>query len=203
MPQPAVFLDKDGTLIDDVPYNVDPAQICLTAGAIVGLKLLQEAGYKLLVISNQSGVARGYFPETALRSVWRQLDQLLAPAEVYLSGYYYCPHHPTGAIAAYAIDCGCRKPKPGLLRQAAQAHDLDLAQSWFVGDILNDVQAGRSAGCRTVLIDNGNETEWHCSPDRLPHHIVSDLEIAAKVILAVDQVGAKYLPKSDRSSVES
>ncbi len=177
----AVFLDKDGTLIDDVPYNVDPERIQLTQGAVEGLQTLSAAGYKLIVITNQSGVARGYFPESALVAVEARLRQLLA-AGVTLAGFYYCPHHPDGVVADYAIACSCRKPEPGLLLRAADYHGIDLAQSWFIGDILNDVEAGRRAGCKTVLIDNGNETEWQLSPKRLPHYIVTNLAEAALVI---------------------
>ncbi len=178
----AVFLDKDGTLIEDVPYNVDPERIQLTRGAVEGLYVLYKAGYQLIVITNQSGVARGYFPESALVAVEERLRQLLAEVGVPCLGFYYCPHHPDGVVQELAIACACRKPEPGLLLCAAADHDIDLAQSWFIGDILNDVEAGRSAGCRTILIDNGNETEWQLSPQRTPHYTVADLAEAAQVI---------------------
>lgn len=184
---PAVFLDKDGTLIENVPYSVDPEKMRLTRGAVAGLKLLHRANYALIVISNQSGVARGYFPETALIGVEEQLRSELAAVGVPLKDFYYCPHHPDGVIASYATACNCRKPQPGLLYTAAAEHAIDLAQSWFIGDILHDVEAGRAAGCRTILLDNGNETEWHLSPMRLPHHIVGDLQDAAHLILALDR----------------
>ncbi|WP_416674547.1 D-glycero-alpha-D-manno-heptose-1,7-bisphosphate 7-phosphatase [Egbenema bharatensis] len=179
----AVFLDKDGTLIENVPYNVDPDQIQLCEGAIAGLKLLQAEDYRLIVITNQSGVARGYFPETALTAVEHRLQELLTPHRIQLDGFYYCPHHPDGTVASYAIDCSCRKPQPGLLARAAQEQTIDLGQSWLIGDILNDVEAGRTAGCRTILIDNGNETEWELTPARLPHHRVKNLHEAAQIIL--------------------
>ena len=187
-PLPAVFLDKDGTLIEDVPYNVDPDLIRLAPGAGVGLPLLHAAGYRLIVISNQSGVARGLFPEAALAGVEARLRALLADLGVPLAGFYYCPHHPEGSVDSYAVACACRKPEPGLILRAAHEHGIDLARSWFVGDILHDVEAGRRAGCRTVLIDNGNETEWLLSPQRLPHHLAADLAQAAHIILAADAV---------------
>jgi histidinol-phosphate phosphatase family protein len=183
----AVFFDKDGTLIEDVPYNVDPDQIRLEPGAADALRQLNAAGYRLFVISNQSGVARGYFPEEALVKVEGRLRELLADAGVRLAGFYYCPHHPAGSLPAYAVACSCRKPAPGLLLRAAVEHDIDLPRSWFVGDILNDVEAGRSAGCRTVLLDTGHETEWVLARGRLPHHVVGDLRQAARVILALDE----------------
>lgn len=178
----AVFLDKDGTLIEDVPYNVDPERIQLTRGAVEGLQLLHAAGYQLIVITNQSGIARGYFPESALVAVKERLHQLLAEVGVPLAGFYHCPHHPHGVVKELAIACSCRKPEPGLLLCAAADRGIDLAQSWFIGDILNDVEAGRRAGCRTILINNGNETEWELSPLRTPHYMVADLAEAAQVI---------------------
>lgn len=186
MANKAIFLDKDGTLVEDVPYNVDPDLIRLCAGAVEAVRSLFLLGYQIFVITNQSGVALGYFSESALLGVQQCLRDLLAEGGVTLTGFYYCPHYPDGS--PYAIRCGCRKPQPGLILQAAADHRIDLSQSWFIGDILNDVEAGRAAGCRTVLIDNGNETEWELSCERLPHHIVANLGEAARVIEAIDGV---------------
>ncbi|WP_202895881.1 D-glycero-alpha-D-manno-heptose-1,7-bisphosphate 7-phosphatase [Iningainema tapete] len=180
----AVFLDKDGTLIENVPYNVDIQHIKLTQGAIEGLRLLEKAGYKLIVITNQSGVARGYFPESALLAVENHLRQVLADEGISLTDFYYCPHHPKGIMAELAITCDCRKPAPGMLLRAACQHNIDLENSWFIGDILNDVEAGRRAGCKTILIDNGNETEWQLSALRTPDYTVSDLAAAAQAIIS-------------------
>ena len=182
----AVFLDKDGTLVEDVPYNVDPRQIRLMPGAAAGLRRLHAAGYPLFVISNQSGVARGYFPEAALAGVAAALRRLLAEAGVPLRGFYYCPHYPDGVVPAYSVACDCRKPAPGLLRRAAADHGLDLAGSWFIGDILDDVEAGHRARCRAILLDNGHETEWVPGPGRTPDYVAPDLEAAARIILAAD-----------------
>jgi histidinol-phosphate phosphatase family protein len=178
----AVFLDKDGTLIEDVPYNVDPKKIRLSPGAEDGLAALHEHGYLLVVISNQSGVARGFFAEEALSGVEAALRRRLAALGVPLAGFYYCPHHPEGNVAPYAVACRCRKPAAGMLRRAAADLGIDLAESWMVGDILDDVEAGRRAGCRTVLIDNGNETQWRRGPRRRPHHVAADLAEAARLI---------------------
>lgn len=182
----AVFLDKDGTLVEDLPYNVDPERIRLAAGALEALRRMQDGGFRLFVVSNQSGVARGYFEEAALEAVDARLRELLVPAGVCLDGFYYCPHHPQGSVQGYAVACDCRKPQPGLLRRAAAEHGLDLAASWMVGDILDDVEAGRRAGCRTVLVENGQETEWVATPLRRPDAIVRDLPSAAQVIVAED-----------------
>ena len=115
-----VFLDKDGTLIENVPYNVDPSLIRLAQGADVGLPRLTAAGLRLSVVSNQPGVAFGRFPESALSLVGERLVALLAGLGVELSGFHYCPHHPDGVVPEYAVRCGCRKPAPGLIERAAR-----------------------------------------------------------------------------------
>jgi len=183
----AVFLDKDGTLIEDVPYNVDPAQIRLLPGVREGLALLHAAGYQLIVVSNQAGVAKGYFEEKALEGVAQRLAELLNPSEIPLAGFYYCPHYPGGVVQEYAFDCACRKPQPDLLRQAARKLGLDLNQSWMVGDILNDVEAGHRAGCRAILLDNGNETEWVVAPLRKPEYLARDMLEAASIIVQTER----------------
>src|SRR5690349_16414401 len=121
----AVFLDKDGTLVEDVPYNVDPTHIRLTPGAAGGLRLLHQAGYRLIVVSNQSGVARGLFPEAALAGVETRLQGLLELAGARLDSFYYCPHLPDGSVEKYALHCTCRKPAPGLLIRAALERRID------------------------------------------------------------------------------
>ena len=180
--RPAIFLDKDGTLIDNVPYNVDPALMELAPSAEEALTVWHEAGYALVVVSNQSGIARGYFAESDLEAVEARLHELLTESGVPLAGFYYCPHHPDGQVAAYAIACECRKPAPGLILAAASELGVDLAQSWLVGDILDDIEAGRRSGCRTVLIENGNETQWRKGQEREPHAIAPNLASAARVI---------------------
>ncbi len=177
--RPAVFLDKDGTLVEDVPYNVDPVRVRLMPGAAEGVAALHAAGFALVVVSNQPGVAFGLFGAGALEAVRLRLRDLLEQAGAPLAGFFFCPHAP-GPDRRPA--CGCRKPAPGLLIDAARDLHLDLASSWMVGDILDDVEAGRAAGCRTVLVDNGGETEWCRSPSRTPHASVPDLKAAAEVI---------------------
>lgn len=173
----AIFLDKDGTLIDDLPYNVDPGRMTLAPGAVAGLRRLSCLGYRLLVVSNQPGVAQGRFDVGALEPVRQRLAQLLSEQGAHLDGFYYCPHGPDEG-------CACRKPLPGMLLKAAAEHQVDLAASWMIGDILDDVEAGGRAGCRTILIDNGNETMWLRSPLRTPTWIASDLDAAAQLIQA-------------------
>ncbi|MGE5652049.1 HAD-IIIA family hydrolase [Noviherbaspirillum sp. UKPF54] len=183
----AIFLDKDGTLVENIPYNVNPGLLQLTWHAGPGLQLFRQLGYALYVVTNQSGVAHGLFTEAALDQVEQRLQELLAQYGVTLDGFYYCPHAIEGSISRYTIPCTCRKPMPGMLHRAAYEHGVDLAQSWMIGDILNDVEAGRRAGCRTVLIDNGNETEWKMSALRTPHFSASDLYAAATLIAELDE----------------
>lgn len=180
---PAVFLDKDGTLVRDIPYNVDPRQIRLLPKVGAGLRLLAAHGYRLIVVSNQSGVARGLFEEQALSVVETRLRELLARQGVSLDGFYYCPHLPNARIQRYARRCNCRKPRAGMLMRAASEHAIDLARSWLLGDILNDVEAAHRAGCRGVLIDNGNETEWKMTAQRIPDWIAPDIGDAARLII--------------------
>jgi histidinol-phosphate phosphatase family protein len=178
----AVLLDKDGTLLQNLPYNVDPARMRLAPGVADALQRLGRSGRPLVVISNQPGVAFGYFPQSALGAVRRRLAELFVQQGATLAGFFYCPHHPDGTVAHYASSCACRKPGSGLLRRAAQQLNLSLSQSWMVGDILDDVEAGRNAGCRTVLVDCGNETEWLRTRSRTPDYVVGDLEAAARII---------------------
>jgi histidinol-phosphate phosphatase family protein len=182
----AVFLDKDGTLVEDVPYNVDPSKVQLTPGAAAGLAALRRADYRLIVVSNQSGAARGYFAPSALEGVRERLSALLAAQGVQLDGFYWCPHHPQGDVPELSVVCDCRKPAAGLLLRAAAELGINLETSWLIGDILDDVEAGRRAGCRTILLDNGHETLWRLTPNREPDHLVTELEEAARLILAQD-----------------
>jgi D-glycero-D-manno-heptose 1,7-bisphosphate phosphatase len=175
----AIFIDKDGTLIPDIPYNVNPDMITLQANIVKGLRLLQDEGYRLFIISNQAGVAHGHFSENRLIAVRQKIESLLAANNLVLSGFYYCPHHPDGTVKEYATDCHCRKPMPGMILQAAKEHNINLSESWMIGDILNDVEAGARAGCRTVLINNGNESEWKTGPYRNPTITCNNIDKAA------------------------
>ncbi|KAB0618998.1 D-glycero-alpha-D-manno-heptose-1,7-bisphosphate 7-phosphatase [Castellaniella defragrans] len=179
---PAVFLDKDGTVLQDVPYNADPGRMRFEPGARAGLARLARLGMPLIVISNQPGIGLGKIAPQDLVAVRNRLSDMFREAGAALAGFYYCPHHPRATVARYACLCACRKPAPGLLRLAAACHDVDLRQSWFVGDILDDVEAGRRAGCRTILLDNGHETEWLAGAWRIPERIEPDLDAASRWI---------------------
>jgi histidinol-phosphate phosphatase family protein len=190
MRKDAIFLDKDGTLLEDVPYNIEPERMRLTPGADVGLRILGQLGTPLFVISNQPGVALGKFGYEALSGIETRLRELCAQHGATLSGLYWCPHHPRGVVPAYSYACMCRKPAPGMLERAAREHALDLETCWFIGDILDDVEAGRRAGCRTILLDNGNETAWRDGPLRRPDARVADLYAAALHVATAPAPGA-------------
>ena len=179
----AVFIDKDGTLVEDVPYNVDPERIRFTKGAFAALRMLKKHGYLLILVSNQSGVAHGYFLKKDLDRVSARLQEIARAEGFEFDDFYFCPHHPGGKVLEYAVECACRKPQPGMLLAAARKYDINLSASWMIGDILNDVEAGSRAGCSTILINNGNETKWQLSENRLPTAIVTDLKRAAERII--------------------
>jgi D-glycero-D-manno-heptose 1,7-bisphosphate phosphatase len=177
--QKAIFIDKDGTLIPDIPYNVNPDRITIDNETIEGLRLLKDEGFLLIVISNQAGVAKGYFEEKDLEAVWNKISAILQMHQLSIDAFYYCPHEPNGNVHQYAVECDCRKPLPGMILKAAGKLKIDLSQSWMIGDILNDVEAGKRAGCSTVLIDNGNETEWKMNEVRTPDFIANNILEAA------------------------
>lgn len=178
-----VFLDKDGTLIEDLPYNVDPDRIRLAPGAARAIGRFGAAGLDLVVATNQSGVARGYFTERDLDRVEEHLRGVIQAAGARLAGFYACPHLPEGT-GPYAVECACRKPEPGLLLRACRELGVDPGESWFIGDTWMDVAAGRAAGCRTILVGPEYRTAPHLPADRRPDHAVRDLAQAAAIVVA-------------------
>jgi D-glycero-D-manno-heptose 1,7-bisphosphate phosphatase len=152
MASAAVFFDRDGTLIEDPGYLNHPDQVKLLDGTAEALKELKLLGYKTVVVSNQSAVARGIVSEEMLQRIHERLKEVLAQKGASLDGIYYCPYYPEGVIPQYCKDSDWRKPKPGMLLAAAEDMDIDLTASWMVGDQPSDVGAGRNAGCRTILI---------------------------------------------------
>jgi D-glycero-D-manno-heptose 1,7-bisphosphate phosphatase len=153
--RPAVFLDRDGTLIEECGYLDKLEDIVLLAGTVDALGLLRDAGYALVLVTNQAGVARGFFDEAFVRAAHGHLAAMLATAGVVLDGYYYCPHHPDGVVAEYARVCRCRKPAPGMVERAARELDLDVERSFVVGDKWLDVELASNAGARGLLVRTG------------------------------------------------
>jgi D-glycero-D-manno-heptose 1,7-bisphosphate phosphatase len=155
MSRPAVFLDRDGTIIEDAGYLSDPAAMVLLPRSAAAIRRLKAAGFLVMVVTNQAGVARGLFAEGAVQEVHAALQAALAPEGAAIDAFYYCPHHPEGSVDAYRRRCECRKPAAGMLHAAAREHDVDLQRSWMVGDKPLDVEAGLAAGCRSIQVRTG------------------------------------------------
>jgi len=175
--RPAVFLDRDGTIMEDAGYVADPAAVRLLPGAAEAIARLNQAGLPVIVVTNQSGIARGLFDETAYAATARRLDELLAAAGARIDGHYHCPHHPD-----FTGPCECRKPGPQLYRRAAADHGLRLARSWWLGDRLRDVLPAEHFNGRGLLIGQPPEGELSTpAAGRFP--VVQDLAAAADIIL--------------------
>jgi D-glycero-D-manno-heptose 1,7-bisphosphate phosphatase len=185
---PAVFIDRDGTLSEEVGYVNHPKRLRLLAGSGEAVRLLNRAGLPAVVITNQSGVARGYFSEEVLHAVNAELLAQLKAQGAFLDGLYVCPHHPREGKPPYRTRCDCRKPKPGLLLRAARELGLDLAASYMVGDKIADVAVGRRARVTSILVLTGyglGEWEYRRPHGRWkPDHVAEDLLGAVRWILA-------------------
>ncbi|MCP4179190.1 MAG: HAD family hydrolase [bacterium] len=159
MKNKACFLDRDGVLIEEVNYLSSPSQINIFENSYKALKLLKDNGYIIIVITNQAGVARGYFKEDNIKIVHNEINRLLSIANLSIDKYYYCPHHPKGTLAKYSIECNCRKPAPGLILQAVEDFNIDLKQSFLIGDKMSDINSAKNAGCSSLLVKTGHGLE--------------------------------------------
>jgi D,D-heptose 1,7-bisphosphate phosphatase len=148
----AVFLDRDNTLVYDPGYLSNPLEVRLLDGVIEGLSILTKAGFRLVIVTNQAGIARGYFNESAVSAVNNEAMRQLAQAGVSIDAAYYCPYHPEGIVEPFNQNHPDRKPNPGMLLRAAKDLNIDLTRSWMIGDRVHDSEAGKRAGCRTVRI---------------------------------------------------
>jgi len=161
----AVFLDRDGTINEEVGYLSDLKKFKLLPEVAPAIKLLNDYGFKVIVITNQAGVARGYFGEDKLKEIHQEMKRQLRDRDAYLEGVYYCPHHPTEGRGKYKKNCRCRKPNPGMLEKAARDFDLDLSNSYLIGDQLTDIKLGNNAGCGTILVLTGYGKESYRGKD--------------------------------------
>ena len=150
-----VFIDRDGTLIEEMDYVRTPDDVHLIHGAAPAIRKLNESGFITNVISNQSGVARGFLTEADLAPIHDRLERDLQQNEARIDRIYYCPHHPAFGIDPYNVECECRKPKPGMLIQARKEFGIDLARSFVIGDKVADIQAGAAVGATTILVLTG------------------------------------------------
>ena len=175
----AVFLDRDGTINANKGYVYKIADFEFLPGAKEALALLRGAGYRLVIVTNQSGVARGYYTEDDVRTLHDWLLETLARVGADIAGVYYCPHHPEARVEAYRKECGCRKPGLGLFYKAASELGLDLDRSIAVGDRVRDLEICRHSGCRGYLVGNGDDGE----PLPIPVRRAADLAAAARDIV--------------------
>jgi len=158
-----VFLDRDGTInkenrTKNNPFGFmwDMSDLSLIKGVSKGIALLNKAGYKTVVITNQSGIARGFFNEGFVKKVHNEIDRRIAKKGAHIDRWYYCPHHPTCGMEKYKIECNCRKPKTGLVEKAVTELNISLENSFFVGDSLRDMETGWNSGIKTILVLTGN-----------------------------------------------
>lgn len=152
---PAVFVDRDGTLIEEVGYLDRVERLVLYPWSVDAVRLLNRGGFRVVVVTNQTGVARGFFEEAFVGEAHQHLDARMAAGGAHIDGYYYCPHHPDAPVKAYRVRCDCRKPLPGMVRRAERELDLDLSQSFVVGDRWLDIALARATGASGILVQTG------------------------------------------------
>jgi D-glycero-D-manno-heptose 1,7-bisphosphate phosphatase len=203
--QAAVFLDRDGTINEEVGYLDRLEKLTLISGAAGAIRLINESGMKAIVVTNQAGIARGFFDEAFVEAAHARLGEMLRAEGAFIDGFYYCPHHPTEGREPYLRECDCRKPAPGLLVRAARELFVDPACSYMVGDTLKDIEAGARASVQGVLVLTGYGKEFRAAleaqgkdrgnrhgaearpavrePFVRPVHIAADLSAAVRWIL--------------------
>lgn len=183
----SIFLDRDGTINREVHHLRRVDELELLDGAAEAIRLFNRSAIKVVVVTNQAGIARGFLSEERLEEIHQGLRAMLARQGAYVDAIYYCPHHPTEGLGRYRLDCVCRKPRPGSLHRAADEMGLDLSHSYLVGDKSSDMEAGRAAGCRTVLVRTGYGVATEAvlqASRRQPDHVAVNLLEAAQWILS-------------------
>ncbi len=187
-PARAILMDRDGTVCDEVGYVNHVSRVRLLPRSARAIRLARDAGFRTIVVTNQAGVARGYFDEGLVLRVHERVRELLAEEGAALDAIYYCPHHPDAGVEPYRKDCDCRKPRPGMLLRARDEVGIDLARSYVVGDSMRDIEAGHRVGATTVLVMTGygrGELEYRSDGwKHHPDHIAEDLMDAVEWILA-------------------
>jgi len=190
MKRPALFMDRDGTISEEVGYVNHPSRFRLFPYTAEAVRLLNENGWLAIVITNQAGVARGYFSEEIILQIHDRVRQELAHESARLDAIYYCAHHPSVGEPPYRLDCDCRKPKPGLIQRAAADFEIDLERSWMVGDRYGDVELARNAGLHAAFVLSGyGRGEWEfqrASWKTEPELVAEDLLAAVQKIIERD-----------------
>ena len=184
MPRPAVFMDRDGTLSHEVGYVNHVSRFRLYPWAVDAVRLANKTGFLAVVVTNQAGVARGYFPEAVIHEVHASLVASMTAGDARLDGIYFCPHHPSAGEPPYRRDCDCRKPKPGLVERAAAELDIDLSRSFVIGDRLGDLELAWRVGARGVLVRSGyglgeltyHAPSWPRQPDLVAENVLEAVE---------------------------
>lgn len=186
----AVFIDRDGTINEEVGHLGDVDRFRLYSESARAIRMLNEAGYKVVVITNQAGIAKGYFTEEDVEEIHAHMKAELAKADAHVDAIYYCVHHPEFGDGEYRQACSCRKPEPGMILQAAKDLDIDLSQSYMIGDTAKDMIAGKRAGCRTILVLTGyGKDELNGVPGEFaPAFVAKDLFTATNWLLLHNQV---------------
>jgi D,D-heptose 1,7-bisphosphate phosphatase len=179
----AVFLDRDGTINEEVGYLRNLEQLKLFPRSAAAIRMLNQRGIKVIVVTNQSGVARGYFGEDFVQEVHGSLQKQLCAEEAHIDAFYYCPHHPTEGLSPYRQVCACRKPEAGMLLQASRDLHIDLSRSYMVGDMMKDVQAGRKVATKGILVMTGYGTGEKTDEKLLLDYVSPDLWAAVEWIL--------------------
>jgi len=182
MAQKAVFFDRDDTLISDSGYMQRPEQVNLLPGVPETLIQLKKMGYLLVVVTNQSGIARGFLTEDDLEKIHQEFKRQLAAEDAVIDGLYYCPYHPDGNVKDFSIESNLRKPNAGMFFQAEEDLDIDLTQSWMIGDSYRDIQAGKAAGCHTILVDVPGKIREQKPTDAEPDRKAVNLREAVNII---------------------
>jgi D-glycero-D-manno-heptose 1,7-bisphosphate phosphatase len=165
-------LDRDGTINEDAGYTHKIEDLEFIDASIMGLERMQKSGYLLIIVTNQAGIAKGKYSEKDYFIFKDEMHKRLKEHGIILTAEYFCPHHMEGKIEEYKIDCSCRKPKPGMLEQAAKDFDLDLKKCWMIGDIPSDILAGKNAGCRTIQVMTGKEKTESNEADFLAYDLL-------------------------------
>jgi D-glycero-D-manno-heptose 1,7-bisphosphate phosphatase len=193
MKKPAVFIDRDGTISEEVGYVNHPSRYRVFAYSAEAIKKLNEHEWLAILVTNQAGVARGYFKEDVIGKVHSQLEETLAKENARLDAIYYCAHHPTVGEPPYRVDCDCRKPKPGLIQRAVQDFEIDLARSWMIGDRYSDIELAHNAGLKSVFVLSGygigeyeyQRANWKLQPDLICENLLE----AVNSIVSADKTG--------------